>query len=172
MFKVMIRDFQLIFFWVSVVLISGCYPPVDNYLVQSSHNAVSWVGVTVAELIFVKGNPSRIQYEGWSEKTSVTSEYWAPSLDRYLPLYRTYQFSGTSVWHKPASRAVYAQLNSQGPWLFVYRKPVRNYRAQFRYCTEYYLIGKNGKILRAGFSTANRRDHRHCPIPLSYPRQS
>ncbi len=148
-------------------LMTGCFPPVDNYLVESYKNTTTWSGATAAELILIKGNPSKIQYNGWNTKSTIRSEFWSPSLDNYIPLYRDYGSAAATQQSDSIQQSFYEKLNSQGPWLFTYSQPVRSYRSSLRQCHEYYLIGKTGTIIQTGYSVSNILDHQHCPIPLA-----
>lgn len=154
---------------VALLSISACHPPITNKLYQSNQHTQSWLGVPVAELLVVKGNPSRIQYLGWNRRAAISSEFWTPELDRYIPLYRQYGPATHSSKNKQANKQFYQTVNSDGPWLITYRYPVRNYRSEIRECVEYFIIDKAGAIKEAGYKGHTVNDFRHCPTPEAHP---
>ena len=154
---------------IALLSISACHPPVTNKLYQSNQHTQSWLGIPVAELLVVKGNPSAIQYLGWNQRAAISSEFWTPELDRFMPLYRHYGPMTYRFKNKQSNQLFYQTINSDGPWLMTYRYPVRNYRSQLRECVEYFIVDKAGVIQEAGYKGNTVNDFRHCPIPKAHP---
>lgn len=154
----------------TVVSLSACHPPVTNKLNQSYQHTQSWLGMPVAELLVVKGNPNAIKYLGWNKRAAISSEFWTPELDRFIPLYRDYGPDVARFKNKSETRLFYKTINTDGPWLMTYQYPVRSYRSKLRHCTEYFIIDKSGVIVESGYQGTQTNDLNHCPIPIAHPK--
>ena len=163
--------FLILIFSSICTLITGCHPPPQNYLVQSQKNTLSWIGASASELIVVKGQPRSVTYLGADNRAEIHSEYWTQKLDRFEALNQHYGHIDVPLIDNNTTREInhYISKNTKGPWLYTYQKPVRNYRSHLRYCTEYYVIGIDAKVVESGFVATNINDHKHCPMPAARP---
>jgi len=153
----------------SLLLITACYPPVYNRHLTNAQPSISWLGEPMQKLVLHKGRPNRIYFLGDTKQSLVSSEFWAPEIDRFETLYENYGQIFNLGHHSKVNQDLYQNANSQGVWLFVYSIPIQNYQPGYKECTEYYQIDNHAIVVKSGLLTNTIGAQKLCA--RSHPRR-
>ncbi len=97
--------------------------------------------------------------------TLINSEYWTPELDRFEELYRPFSPPIEVEKNENNYDDLYHLKNSKAQWLFVYKTALNTSRYGYKECTEYYMVDKDGMVLKANYIGTAIGDQRFCYAP-------